>query len=181
MERSENGETRTIVHRLEGRPGGPLREAGSQQVPGAFAPRRASLLWAPERGLGPNGRLFQFGGGTYGMDNTVSPPDKPWAEQIVSMQAPAGLVAGGWLHRRYYTQPGYPRDYFKSRSTPGVTWFGGDIAYANRLREPDPANDDTLVVAFYGSGALPETMGDFNDVEYISRVGLSHSIWYLVP
>ena len=31
-------------------------------------------------------------------------------------------------------------------------------------------------IGFYGSGALPESMSDFNDVAFIHRVGLSHSI-----
>jgi hypothetical protein len=177
MESLGRGETRTLVHRLVPR-SGVFRPAGNRRLIGcSFAPRRLMLLWAPDRGLGPEGRLYLFGGGTYDMNNTIGRAADPWSEQIISMQVAYPDVGGGWLHRRYYTQPGLPREYFMSRSAPGVCWFQGDIAYANRLREADAARDDTVVVGFYGTGALPEPMGDFDDVGFIGEVGLSHSLW----
>ncbi|SIO15893.1 hypothetical protein SAMN05444166_2754 [Singulisphaera sp. GP187] len=179
MDGPRDGDTRTFIHRLEGRPGKDFRVTGREPIPGSFAPHRPILLWAPERGLGPDGRLFHFGGGTYEMDNRVSRARDPWAQQIVSMQTGAPEWGGGWLHRRYYTQPGQPSEYFMSRSAPGVCGFGGDIAYANRLRDADPARNDTVVVGFYGSGALPEPMGDFDDIGFLSEVGLGHSLWYV--
>ncbi len=36
-------------------------------------------------------------------------------------------------------------------------------------------------LGFYGSGALPEPMSDFNDVAFIHRVGLSHPIVAVTP
>ena len=171
--------TRTEVYKLAQRSGN-YRPAGSRRLVGcSLAPRRLMLLWAPERGLGPEGRLYLFGGGTYEMSNTISRTPEPWSEQIVSMQVAYPEVGGGWLHRRYYTHPNVPHEYFKSRSAPGVCWFRGDIAYANRLREADAARDDTVVVGFHGTGALPEPMGDFDDIGFISEIGLSHSLWYV--
>ena len=177
MDGSGDGNTRTSIHRLEGRTGSAFREADSVLIPGAFASLRPVLLWAPERGIGPEGRLFHFGGGTYETDNRVSRAHDPWAEQIVSMQVAYPHVGGGWLHRRYYTQPGQPPEYFMSRSAPGVCWFEGDIAYANRLRDANRDRDNTVVIGFYGSGALPEVMGDFDDIGFLSEVGLGHSLW----
>ncbi len=133
MEGSPDGDTRTFVHRLEEIPGNRgFRQTAREPIPGSFAPHRPTLLWTSEKGWGAEGRLFHFGGGIYEMNNRVSRANTPWAQQIVSMQVANPEVNGGWLHRRYYTQPGQPGDYFMSRSAPGACWFGG----GHRLRQP---------------------------------------------
>ncbi len=63
-----------------------------------------------------------------------------------------------------------------SASAPGACWFRDDIAYAVRVHDDKPEHNDVVKLGFYGSGALPEPMSDFNDVAFIHRVGLSHSL-----
>ena len=87
------------------------------------------------------------------------------------MQAPRRETGTGWFSRPYFL-PSLP-----TASAPGVCWFRDDIAYAVRLRDDHAERNNVVKLGFYGSGALPEPMSDFNDVAFIHRVGLSHSIY----
>jgi hypothetical protein len=49
------------------------------------------------------------------------------------------------------------------------------------LHDDRQARNNVVTLGFYGSGALPEPMSDFNDVAFIARVGLSHSITVVTP
>ena len=79
----------------------------------------------------------------------------------------------GWLSRAYAG--------LFSGSAAGPRWFRGDIAHAVRVHEDNPQGDNRLKVGFCGSGALPEPMSDYDDVGFIHRVGLSHSIPAVTP
>ncbi len=49
------------------------------------------------------------------------------------------------------------------------------------MHDDKPERNDVVKVGFYGSGALPEPMSDFNDVDFIHHVGLSHSLRCVWP
>ncbi len=133
------------------------------------AAHRPTLLWRSEPGFDArHGRLYHFSGG-------ATTADRPWSEQYITMQTAARETGTNWLSRRY-TQPE-----FTSRSAPGACWFRGDIAYAIRVHDNQGDRNDVVKLGFYGSGALPEPMSDYNDVAFIHRVGLSHSIPVLTP
>ena len=53
----------------------------------------------------------------------------------------------------------------------GACWFRDDIAYAVRVHDDKPEHNDVVKLGFYGSGALPEPMSDFNDVAFIAARG----------
>ena len=72
-------QARIVVHRLTLEPMGKVRLEHSEAVTGTFSPRRPTLLWQPERGLEPHGRLFVFGGGVHGVSNEVGAVRSPMA------------------------------------------------------------------------------------------------------
>jgi hypothetical protein len=152
----ENG-GRTEVVRFEIGPGGSSKAAYRSWLGGHYARRRMTLLWRPESGLLPEGRIYQFSGSI----------DLPGADQNlwITMNTPYSDMDGGWLFRRYQ-HPG-----LKSPSTPGACFFGDDIIYMLRR-----TGNNELGVAFYGSGAAKAPLGDFNDVKHICDYGLSRSI-----
>ncbi len=86
------------------------------------------------------------------------------------MNIPYKEIGGGWLYRRYY-QPD-----FASRSAPAACLYAGNIVYAVRLYDGNPDRNDTLTLSFYGNGATPTPMGDFDDISHIRDYGLSRSI-----
>jgi hypothetical protein len=91
------------------------------------------------------------------------------------MQAAFRETGTGWFSRGYY------RPAESSASAPGACWFRDDIAYAVRLHDDHAEQNDVVKLGFYGSGAQPEPMSDFNDVAFIHRVGLCHSIDSIRP
>ncbi len=117
-----------------------------------------SLLWRPEAGFGLRGRLYHFSG-----NETTA--DRPWSNQYITMQAAVRETGTGWFSRRYLLPTG------SSASAPGACWFRDDIAYAVRVHDDKPEHDDVVKLGFYGSGALPEPMSDFNDVAFIGARG----------
>ena len=169
-------EVRRFVHTAAGR----WRESRRQWVNGeqpsidganAFAvhaAHRMSLLWRPEPGFEARGRLYHFSG-------RGTTADRPWSEQFITMEAPVRETGTGWFSRSYYFAEA------PSASAPGACWFRDDIAYAVRVHDDKPERNDVVKVGFYGSGALPEPMSDFNDVAFIHRVGLSHSLRCVWP
>lgn len=126
------------------------------------------LLWRPEPAFKGRGRLYDFSGGR-------TSADRPWSGQYITMRADPRETGTGWLSRSY-RQPGR-----SSPSAPGACWFRDDIAYALRLHDDNPEPNDVVKLGFYGSGALRVPMSDFNDVAFIQRAGLSHSITAVTP
>jgi len=147
------GQTEVVRYVLT--PGGSMVPAYRSWVAGTYSRHRMTLLWRPEAGLLPEGRLYLLSGGTQ-------------QDQWITMNVPYPDVSGGWLLRRYHS-PG-----FTSASAPGACFFQDDIVYAYRQ------TDNALRVAFYGSGATPRPMGDFDDIGYIRDYGLNHSLGSLV-
>ena len=169
-------EVRRFVRTTAGRWRESRREWVNGEVPGrdgatpfaVHAAHRMSLLWRPEAGFGARGRLYHFSG-----NETTA--DRPWSNQYITMQAAVRETGTGWFSRRYLLPTG------SSASAPGACWFRDDIAYAVRVHDDKPEHNDVVKLGFYGSGALPEPMSDFNDVAFIERVGLSHSITVVTP
>jgi hypothetical protein len=186
-----DGRPRTIVGRFRRDSNGRWRRTQRELVAGNFcnnpspqpfvdhAGFRMQLLWRPETGFASFGRLYHLTGGP--LSDQI-----PWSEQFLSMQASALETGTGWFTRRYCQETGTTsstRRYFQltSRHAPGACWFRSDIAYGVCVHDDKPDRDSVLKLAFYGSGALPQPMSDFNDVAFIHRVGLSHSIYAVTP
>ena len=158
----EANQGRTEVIRFTAsEPKGPLQEKGRELLDGVYSTHRMTLLWRPEAGFN-EGRVYHLSGG-------VTRKDKPWAEQYITLQT-AYPEGGGWQWRKYY------QDDYASVSAPGACWFQNNIVYALRLYSPDPSRNDVISLGFYGTGASPETQGDFDDISHLSNFGLSHSL-----
>jgi hypothetical protein len=146
---------RTEVIRYEVGPGD-AKVAYRTWADGRYASYRMTLLWRPEPGLLPEGRLYLLSGG---LD-----PGGPSKQQWITMNVPYPEMNGGWLARRYRQAT------FTSAFAPGACFFQDNIVYAVRF------DDDNLNVAFYGSGANPSPLGDYDDIAHIRDFGLSRSI-----
>lgn len=131
--------------------------ASRSWISGTYARYRMTLLWRPESGFLPDGRLYQFTGG--------NDPAGPSRQQWITLNVPYADVNGGWLFRRYHNAG------FTSPSAPGAIFFKGSILYAVRL-----GGSNDLNVAFYADGATPTPLGDFDDIGHICDYGLSRSI-----
>ncbi len=140
-----------------------LRQAVRVWMDGLYSGHRMALLWQKEQGLGIMGRLYHFGGG-------VTTKDRSYAEQYITMNVPYGDVGQAWLSRRYF-EPS-----FTSSSAPAACFFDGNIVYALRRYFDNPNDNDSIGLFFYGNGAGPRKMGDFDDIGHIRDFGLSHSI-----
>lgn len=136
--------------------GGGTQEEARGYVDGRYARQRISLLWRSEKGDLPDGRIYLLGGGMGPAENRK--------DQWITMNVPYKELGGGWYLRRY-RQPD-----FGSAFAPGVCFFEGDIFYAIR------GDNEDVHVAFYGSGAGPAPLGDFDDLGMIRDYGLSRSI-----
>jgi hypothetical protein len=152
-------------------PDGTLHEISCEWVGGEAGGQRGrnrpTLLWQPDRALGPNGQLWVFYTGYFGTEH-------PIACHYVSTRIADKSVNGGWLERRYYDE------WTESRSAPGACFFKGEIRFALRWFGDSPVyRNDDLMVAFFGSGIEREPMGDFDDIGFIRDIGMSHSIPYV--
>ncbi|MGV3614217.1 MAG: hypothetical protein ACO1SV_02675 [Fimbriimonas sp.] len=147
---------RTEVIRYAVGSNGDAKPAYRTWADGRYARYRMTLLWRPEPGNLPEGRLYLMSGG---LD-----PAGPSRQQWIAMNVPYPEMAGGWLVRRYR------QDTFKSAFAPGACFLGDNIVYAVRF------DNDDLNVAFYGSGANTSPLGDFDDIGHIRDFGLSRSI-----
>lgn len=150
----ENG-GRTQVMRFLVDAGGDLKEEYKDYIDGRYARQRPTLLWTPEVGM-PDGRIYHLAGGT------GPAPDRH--DQWITMNVPYKELGGGWYLRRYRQTT------FGSAFAPGACLFEGNIVYAIR------GDNEDLHVAFYGSGAGPTPMGDFDDLAHIRDFGLSRSL-----
>jgi hypothetical protein len=81
----------------------------------------------------------------------------------------------GWLVKRYYDE------WTASRSAMAACLHGGEILLAFRWLAPNHPSDDDLMVAHRGSGIGRAPMADFDDVAYITRIGLPRSILFMAP
>ncbi|AIE84797.1 hypothetical protein OP10G_1429 [Fimbriimonas ginsengisoli Gsoil 348] len=147
------GLTEIVRYRLPD--SGSERLISRQWVAGVYARRRMTLLWSPEPGFSPDGRIYLIGSGVA--------PGGELKEQYITMQVPYADM-GGWLIRRY-EQPSY-----RSPSATGACFFHDNILYALRY------GNDELHLSFYGNGCTPWPTGDFDDLGHIRDWGLSHSI-----
>lgn len=148
-------------------PGGALTEIAKEWIGGEAAQHRGDgrivLLWEPEEGLGARGRLYFFQCGTFSETH-------PWSCHYFAMRVAEQDVHGGWLVRRYYDE------WSQSRSGPGVAWYREDIAYAMRWQaEAAQPSCDDLIVSFFGRGIESDPMGDFDDIGFISSLGIARS------
>lgn len=168
----------TQVRRIEPDGRGRMRETRREWVNGkrarlegadsfaVHASHRMTLLWRKEPGFDPHGRLYHFSG-------SETSDQQPWSAQYITMNASLKETGTGWFSRGY--------DGLVSQSAPGACWFRGDIAYAVRIHDDMPDRNNRLKIGFYGSGALPEPMSDYDDIGFIHKVGLSHSIPAVTP
>ena len=146
-----------------------VREAtqwGGGREGGKYAPRRSILLQEPLNGMEPYGRLYALAGGLgdasqhyIAMSIADKAADADWS------------LGGGWLTRQYHGA------IIRSYSAPGACLFRGEIAFAQRLQDGDPNRNDDLIVLFHGKGIEYGKMGDFNDIDFLSRIGLRRSIY----
>ena len=135
---------------------------------GKYAPRRSVLLWEPLNGMEPYGRLYALAGGLgdasqhyIAMNVADKTADADWS------------LGGGWLTRQYHGA------IIRSRAAPGACLFRGEIAFAQRLQDGDPNKNDDLLLMFHGKGIEYGKMGDFNDIEFLTRIGLRRSIFHI--
>jgi len=139
-----------------------LRVADRQWVDSSYAIHRSTLLWQSEPGMDPTGRVYLLAAGpTQGAQT--------WSNQVLTMNVPYKDIGDGWLAR------GFLNSYTSSSST-GACFYDGNIVYAMRCHDGDPSRDDALTLSFYGNGATPTPMGDFDDVGHIRDFGLRESI-----
>lgn len=125
-------------------------------IGGEYARHRMGLLWRPEAGNLPEGRIYMISGGTGA---------QPERQQFLTINTGYPEVSEGWRFRRIEIPE------FTSASAPGACFFQGDILSA--FRRP---GDDAVNVAFYTTGATPRPLGDFDDIGHIRDYGLSRSI-----
>ncbi len=156
-----NGGQTEVIRMLVG-PSGGTQVAYRSWVTGTYARHRMTLLWRDEPGKLPEGRLYLLTGGISGGPTGT--------EQYITMNIPYPDYSGGWIYHRY-RQPN-----FTSPSAPAACFFDGDIVYGIRHYDGDPNRNNNLDVSFYGTGATPWPMGDFDDIGHIRDYGLSHSI-----
>jgi len=143
---------------------GKLQVADRSTFSGKYAKRRVNLLWEMEPGLLPEGRLYQF------LSGAPNPQDKPWCDQRLIINTPYKDADSGWLVKRY------EKPVFTSVSATGACFYGNNIVFAMRQYDADPKINDNLVISFYGNGANPNPIGDFDDISHIRDFGLSRSI-----
>ncbi len=78
---------------------------------------------------------------------------------------------GGWLVKLIVNE------WNASRSTIAAAAFNGDIAVAYRWVDAgNPAMDNRLFVGFGGKSIDPTPMGDFNEIEFLEKIGLYRPI-----
>lgn len=126
---------------------------------------RVTLLIEPNTAFGPEGRWYFLQRGGTGED---------LGQDYIGMRIADTTMTGGCLTRRYYDE------WTNSRGAPGVCWFRGDIALANRWFGDSPAyRDNNLYVGFTGRGIESENMGDFDELHEIREYGLSGSLPFI--
>lgn len=130
-------------------------------IEGHYAYVRPTVLWRDEPGLDGEGRLYFLGNGA---------DSKPWSTHYLTLQVADPTVK--WQVRRYYE----PSDI--SRDAPGACWYRDDMAYVRRLADGTPGRNDMLSLGFYGTGASPEPIGDYDDVGQLVDFALARSIIY---
>ncbi len=130
--------------------------------------RSRPILLFDEKGVsGMKGRLLYFGQG-------MTSKEAPWSCEYVAQTIGDKTIGGGWMVKRYYDE------WTQSRSAPAACWFGGDILYAYRWVDGSQNDRDNLLhVAYNGTGIEDAPMGDFNDIDFLKRFGIRHSILYL--
>lgn len=132
---------------------------------GARGVGRPTVLFDSSKEAGGNGRVWFFcRGGEWGTERSVC---------FVAHQVADSNKAGGWLVKMLYDE------WTTSRSSPHAAWFDGDILYAYRWADDAPQNDGILHVGYRGTGIEEEPMGDFDDIAFVKRFGLRHSILHL--
>jgi hypothetical protein len=142
---------------------GTLRATTRSWLDGEYAAVRPTLLWRDEPGLDGQGRVYHLSCG-------AMREGEPWSAQYLTLQI--AKPGSGWQYRRYYDPD------FAGRDAPGACWYRDDMAYVLRLHDPNPDRNDVLSLGFYGTGASPEPIGDYNDVAHVRDYGLVRSILY---
>ncbi|HLK14633.1 MAG TPA: hypothetical protein VKT78_07485 [Fimbriimonadaceae bacterium] len=128
---------------------------------------RITVLFEKSRDAGPKGRIYLFCLGGHGTEN-------PWACEYVAQQIADKTVRGGWLVKRYYDE------WSQSRSSCSAMWWDKDIMYAVRWVDGGyGASDNTLQIAYNGSGITDQPFGDYDDLTFIRGFGLTNSIVWL--
>lgn len=156
------------VRRFRAKPGGDLVAVNLRWIEGeggsARGNTRPTLIFESSREVGPEGRLYFFGGGLFGEKT-------PWACAYVALQIADRSIRDGWLVKRYYDE------WTQSRSAPAAALFQNEIVFAYRWVDGGGGpSDDDLHVAYHGRGLDPTPMGDHDDVGFISQIGLQTSI-----
>lgn len=150
-------------------PNGQLKQtSGPEWVEGEAGGSRGSgrliALFDATRDAGPNGRVMIIGKG-------MTSASSPWSCCYVAHQIADKKFHGGWLVKRYYDE------WTQSRSAPAATWFKGEILYAYRWVDGgQAASDNTLHVAYRGTGLQEATLSDFDDISFVRNYGLANSI-----
>jgi len=133
---------------------------------GTMSLARPVLLFDSSKDAGPNGRLRYYHKGFVAPDSKSN-----WANLYVTFQIADAGHNGGWLGTRLVDE------WNNSRNPPGIAWFQGDIAFAYRACDDgNPANDNHLLIGYHGLGIRDEPTGDFDEIGFIDKIGLSRSI-----
>ncbi len=171
-------QARIELHRLALEPTRPAAHGPPRDRDRHLQPTAAdSCSGEPERGLEPHGRLMIFGGGVYYVPSKVGASDKPWAEQIVSMNV--GPRAGGGAGSTGATTATYIPAISPAAQPPVPAGSATTSPMSHGCATMPPNETIACSLGFYGSGAF-ETVSDFNDAAFIAEVGLSHSLPFVL-
>jgi hypothetical protein len=128
---------------------------------------RPLLFFEAGSGVGLNGRLHWIAPGTVSKK-------RPSACFYDAMSVGDTSYHSGWMVKRYYDQ------WTRTESPLGAVWYEGDILLAYRWHG-GKSKHNNLHLAHWGLGINKNPMSDHNDIEVISKFGLSHSIRWLAP
>lgn len=125
--------------------------------------RRPGLIFDARPNAGRKGRVFFFGRG--------------FAEPVTAMTSVfmAQSIAykdynGGWLRKRIGDA------WCRSRLTPAVVWFNGDIVLAGTWGSNSALTDGGVFLCYEGMGIADVDMADFDDISLMARYGIARSI-----
>jgi len=159
--------SRWQVRRLERQADGTFTEAFREWIGGVDAPHRGEgrviLLCEPSSDF-PDGQVCFLQCGMLSGTPASSC-------HYIGMRVKDQEVHHGWMVRRYYDE------WSTSSSGPGASFLRGDIAYAMRwAAAPDSDGGSAVHVGFFGRGFDHGKTGDFDDIDFVRDIGLSHSI-----
>lgn len=122
-----------------------------------------NIIFETGKDAGPEGRIhLVFGGARDG--NTIA---GIWLVEEIADKT----IDDGWVLKRY------GNEWVNSLNGPTATWFENDIVIAYRwYGETGWNHDNDLHVNWHGLGVNDLPLGDFDDISFIDKIGVQHSI-----